>query len=483
MPSVKQVLQNLFISKIELRHEESEDIVPFTHHRNIDKIVVPLDEDLVKVRDKLLLVQVCNSNAGCPASSFDFFLLQEVYVKKLAAANAVRKGHNPSNYTKFAFLNSRNEWRQNPPGGLPSHVRGQVNSCNHFMSSEHTGQASLLRLCFGNSFGAQVEADFATAMKLYHGMELLTTQGLRSFHNFFTKENPDDKGLHKRIINELGRLPAWRDLLEIIGERFAGDISNTRLNSSRPQLSQAPGASQMRTKTSHPKMDKLLDVTRLHFQRAKEEGHETRVIIFSQFRDCVTELVACLDNERPGIRAMPFIGQAGAQGKKGLSQKDQLEVVKRFKQGGYNTLVATCVGEEGLDIGEVDLIVLYDVASSPIRLVQRMGRTGRKREGRVVVLVTQGREEQKYNQTMSNKNAIHKAIAEQDRLACALWQGAPRMVPVGLDPVCEKMSVVQKAWQGASSSSRGGQKGQQRGANSLLSFVNRAKESKDDLFR
>ena len=111
-----------------------------------------------------------------------------------------------------------------------------------------------------------------------------------------------------------------------------------------------------------------------------EEDRETRVIIFCQFRDCVAELVACLDNERPNIRAMPFIGQAGAQGKKGLTQKDQLEVVKRFKQGGFNTLVATCVGEEGLDIGEVDLIVLYDVASSPIRLVQRMGRTGRKRE-------------------------------------------------------------------------------------------------------
>ena len=58
MPSVKQVLQNLFISKIELRHEESEDIVPHTHHRNVDKIVVPLDEDLVNVRNKLLSVQV-----------------------------------------------------------------------------------------------------------------------------------------------------------------------------------------------------------------------------------------------------------------------------------------------------------------------------------------------------------------------------------------------------------------------------------------
>ena len=56
--------------------------------------------------------------------------------------------------------------------------------------------------------------------------------------------------------------------------------------------------------------------------------------------------------------------------------------------------MATCVGEEGLDIGEVDLIVCFDAHKSPIRLVQRMGRTGRKRGGRIVVIVAQGKEEQ-----------------------------------------------------------------------------------------
>ena len=66
-------------------------------------------------------------------------------------------------------------------------------------------------------------------------------------------------------------------------------------------------------------------------------------------------------------------------------------MVRKFRDGGYNTLVATCVGEEGLDIGEVDLIVCYDVSKSPIRLVQRMGRTGRKRAGRIIVLVTEVR--------------------------------------------------------------------------------------------
>lgn len=68
-------------------------------------------------------------------------------------------------------------------------------------------------------------------------------------------------------------------------------------------------------------------------------------------------------------------------------------MVRRFREGGFNTLVSTCVGEEGLDIGEVDLIVCFDAQKSPIRLVQRMGRTGRHRQGRIVVILAEGREE------------------------------------------------------------------------------------------
>ncbi len=120
-------------------------------------------------------------------------------------------------------------------------------------------------------------------------------------------------------------------------------------------------------------------------------------------------------------------------GKKGLTQKEQMEVVRKFREGGFNTLVATCVGEEGLDIGEVDLIVCYDVSKSPIRLVQRMGRTGRKRAGRIVVLVSEGKEEQTYNASMSSRNSINKAILDKDRLSGFLVP-SPRMVPGDLEP-------------------------------------------------
>lgn len=64
-----------------------------------------------------------------------------------------------------------------------------------------------------------------------------------------------------------------------------------------------------------------------------------------------------------------FVGQGAARGRgtKGQTQKEQQEIVHRFREGELNILVATCIAEEGLDIGEVDLIVSYDALTSPVR--------------------------------------------------------------------------------------------------------------------
>lgn len=98
---------------------------------------------------------------------------------------------------------------------------------------------------------------------------------------------------------------------------------------------------------------------------------------------------------QPKVKPMVFMGQAtttGAGGR-GLKQKEQIQVVEKFREGGFNVLVATSVGEEGLDIGDVDLIICFDSNKSPTRNIQRMGRTGRQRKGRIIFLLTSGREE------------------------------------------------------------------------------------------
>ena len=54
---------------------------------------------------------------------------------------------------------------------------------------------------------------------------------------------------------------------------------------------------------------------------------------------------------------------------RGQTQRQQQEVVARFRKGEFNVLVATCIAEEGLDIGEVDIIISFDALASPIRCV------------------------------------------------------------------------------------------------------------------
>lgn len=70
-----------------------------------------------------------------------------------------------------------------------------------------------------------------------------------------------------------------------------------------------------------------------------------------------------------------------------------VQVMSRFKSGEFNVLIATSVAEEGLDIGEVDLIICLEANKSPIKFVQRLGRTGRKRSGKCVTLLTEGKEQ------------------------------------------------------------------------------------------
>jgi ATP-dependent RNA helicase DeaD len=71
----------------------------------------------------------------------------------------------------------------------------------------------------------------------------------------------------------------------------------------------------------------------------------------------------------------------------GLSQDQRDRVLKRFREGQSDMLVATDVAARGLDIDHVTHVVNYDVPSSPDAYVHRIGRTGRAgREGVAITL-------------------------------------------------------------------------------------------------
>lgn len=53
---MQQVLNNLLISHVEIRSEDSVDIQPYAHERKVEKIVVPLGEELKHIQKQYLEV-------------------------------------------------------------------------------------------------------------------------------------------------------------------------------------------------------------------------------------------------------------------------------------------------------------------------------------------------------------------------------------------------------------------------------------------
>jgi len=71
-----------------------------------------------------------------------------------------------------------------------------------------------------------------------------------------------------------------------------------------------------------------------------------------------------------------------------MTQQMRERVLKRFREGSVELLVATDVAARGLDIDEIDIVFNYDLPTDPEDYVHRIGRTGRAgRSGRAVSFV------------------------------------------------------------------------------------------------
>lgn len=158
----------------------------------------------------------------------------------------------------------------------------------------------------------------------------------------------------------------------------------------------------------HPKLIKLKEM--IHQELTNPE---VRIIVFANLRSIVDEIVAELSKEN--IKAKKFIGQSNKKNK-GLKQKEQLETIQQFKDKQFNVLVASSVGEEGLDIPEVNAVIFYEPVPSELRRVQRSGRTGRTKPGKIVYLITKKTRDEAYHWVAQKKEVkMHNILQSMKR--------------------------------------------------------------------
>ncbi|KAF3055784.1 ATP-dependent DNA helicase mph1 [Daldinia childiae] len=372
--SVQEVIDNLAISHVEIRTEESMDIRQYVHQRDEDIVLLDPSDEMNFIRDLF-------SQALKPL------------VEKLSQQN-IYYGRDPMSLTVYGLLQARKDWM--------ARAGQHVNQGVKFMTM----------------------AIFAVLTSLAHAIKLLNFHGIKPFYDSLVQFRDETEGKGEK------------------GSKYKKQIVESP--SFQEMMSKIASWSKKDDFVSHPKLTYLSDTVLNHFMDAGE-GREsgstnTRIIVFSEYRDSAEEIVRVLNIHKPLIRAAVFVGQADSKRSGGMKQSEQIERIQKFKKGEFNVLVATSIGEEGLDIGQVDLIVCYDASASPIRMLQRMGRTGRKRAGRVVLLLMRGKEEDNYAKSKDGYEKMQLMICDGSRFNFR-HDLSTRIVPRDIRPEVDMRAV------------------------------------------
>ena len=204
----------------------------------------------------------------------------------------------------------------------------------------------------GFKFGALYS--YSKLLNISHAYDLLLTEGLYPFHAYM------DALAHKEKRS--------RAVESILANK--GAIEAMRLASEAIKRGE-----------EHPKAHEVIKTLLANPGKS--------AILFVQYRSTIKMLVDVL--RANGISATAFVGK-----KEGVTQDMQKAVLSDFRAGKFRVLVASSIGEEGLDIPSVDLVVFYEPIPNEIRNIQRKGRTGRFRAGDIYILVTQGTKDEVY---------------------------------------------------------------------------------------
>ncbi|MCL4383645.1 MAG: DEAD/DEAH box helicase [Candidatus Marsarchaeota archaeon] len=188
--------------------------------------------------------------------------------------------------------------------------------------------------------------EYIYVLNLIHAYDLVSTEGLFPFFDYFERlKNRKEKG---------------RAVLSILNNKNV----MIAVNLAKKALEKG---------IEHKKMSKIVEILKNKFSGKT-------VIIFAQYRSTVNKLEEILNKNN--IHSKAFIGK-----KEGITNIIQKNTIEDFRKGVFKVLIATSIGEEGLDIPDVDAVIFYEPIPNEIRNIQRRGRAGRIKFGEIIILV------------------------------------------------------------------------------------------------
>lgn len=243
---------------------------------------------------------------------------------------------------------------------------------NGIKLAEHQSLSALLRIRqFVLNQNRRSAKPLFTAIRIHYALNILEAHGITSFLKFCERAKAK-KGAGVKELFEAD--PNFTRAIHLANEAKAGGIEHSKIPKLKEIIGSVPG----------------------------------KTLVFSSYRDSVDVIYSKLTDM--GISAGILIGKAGETG---LKQKKQIETVRRFRDGEIQVLIATRVGEEGLDISEVNQVIFYDNVPSSIRFIQRRGRTGRKDTGKLSVLIAKNTIDETYYWIGRRKMTAAKTMGDK----------------------------------------------------------------------
>jgi Fanconi anemia group M protein len=313
---IDQIIQNLKITDLEIRDENSPDVVAYIKGIDTELVRIPTPPGPLEIIDGLkdMLTEMINK-------------LQSFSLR------------------------------------IQGHSRKELISLGDYIFTE---------IKRGNKYFYSAARFRTFAILLDYLLEFAETQGVLPFHAYL-QDMRRENAKAKKIVN---------DPRMISIEKRAEELSTQPLSQHTP------------------KMAKIIEILR--------ERNNEKSIVFCHYRITANILTNILKKE--GFLCEKFIGQSSRKEGRGMTQKEQSSTIQSFREGEIKVLVATQVGEEGLDVPAADTVIFYEPVPSEVRSIQRRGRTGRFGKGKVYVLTMENTRDFSYYYAAGRKEKKMKNI-------------------------------------------------------------------------